>query len=122
MKPELIYAVKQEHGIGPERTVDIVAAYRNREQAEKMASSQNKEYVIPREDLFNVVPEDVYLKWPVQPVEDKDVSPDEEVNTWKGYAGEYEGYTLSQYISQFVRCAIYAEDYGLCEIEEVDLI
>lgn len=122
MKPELIYAVKQEHGIGPERKVDIVAAYRNREQAEKMASSQNKEYVIPREDLFNVVPEDVYLKWPIQPVEDKDVSPDEEVNTWKGYAEEYEGYTLSQYISQFVRCAIYAEDYGLCEIEEVDLI
>lgn len=120
MKPELIYAVKQEHGIGPDRTVDIIAAYRTREQAEEMASSQNKEYVIPREDLFNVVPENVYIDWPVQLVEDE--SSDEEAGIWKRYAGEYEGYTLSQYISQFVRCAIFAEDYGLCEIEEVDLI
>ena len=43
MKPALIYAVKQEHGIGPERKVDIVAAYRNRDQAEKMASSHNQD-------------------------------------------------------------------------------
>ena len=78
--------------------------------------------IIPREDLFNVVPESVYLDWPVQSVEDRDESPDEEVNTWKGYAEEYEDYTLSQYISQFVRCTIFAEDYSLCEIEEVDLL
>lgn len=122
MKPELIYAVKQEHGIGPDRTVDIVAAYRTREQAEEMASVQNKEYVIPREDLFNVVPEDIYLDWPVQLVEDRDESSEEEVNVWRRHAREYEGYTLSQYISQFVRCAIFAEDYSPCEIEEVDLI
>lgn len=122
MKPEIIYAVKQEQGIGPDRAVDIVAAFRNREQAEEMSVSQNKEYVISREDLFNVVPEEVYLDWPVQHVENKDVSPDEEVNTWRGYAEEYKGYTLSQYISQFVRCAIFAEDYSPCEIEEVTLI
>lgn len=122
MKPELIYAVKQEHGIGPDRKVDIVAAYRDRKKAEEMAEAQNKEYVIPREELFSIIPEEVYLNWPVHPVEDKDVSPDEGVNTWKGYDGEYEGYTLTQYISQFVRCTIFAEDYSLCEIEEVDLI
>ena len=122
MKPELIYIVKQEHSIGPDRVVDIIGAYRNQEQAEEMALSWNNEYVIPREELFNVVPEDIYLSWPVQPVDSRDESPDEGVNTWKGYAEKYEDFTLSQYISQFVRCAIFAEDYGLCEIEEVELI
>lgn len=121
MKSELIYAVKQEHGIGPDRKVDIVAAYRDRKKAEEMVEAQNREYVIPREELFSIVPEEVYLKWPVN-IDTSDANPDESVNTWTGHAEEFEGYMLSQYISQFVRCAIFAEDYNLCEIEEVDLI
>lgn len=82
--------------------------FKNLEDAEKYKKAFDKKYLISPDNVFSIVPEDIFMSWEY----------DEEK---KSYVPNYKGYTLEQYNAQNERWSIAMIDYHPCEIKVMEL-
>ena len=82
--------------------------FKNLENAEEYKKAFDEKYLISPDNVFNIVPEDIFMSWEYNEEEES-------------YAPNYKGYTLEQYNAQDERWSIAMSDYHPCEIKIMEL-
>lgn len=82
--------------------------FKNIEDAEKYKKAFDEKHVISSDNIFNIIPQDIFMSWDCN----------EEENS---FMQEYKEYTLDQYNAQEERWHIAMDNYCPCEIKIMDL-
>lgn len=82
--------------------------FKKLEDAEKYKKAFDEKYLISQDDIFNIVPQDIFMSWEY----------DEEKES---FVPNFKGYTLEQYNAQDERWSIAMNEYHPCEIKVMEL-
>ena len=91
--------------------------YSTREKAEEVKKELDKK-VVTEENLWTIVPEEIYKNWPSHPYQKGHVT---RLDDWE-FDSEYQGYTIQQYNQQEERWYDYIKEYYPAEIKEYEVI
>lgn len=82
--------------------------FKNREDAEKYKKAFDEKHLISPDDVFNIVPKEIFMSW-------------EYDGEKESYVPNYKGYTVEQYNAQYDRWYMAMNEYEPCEIKTMEL-
>ena len=112
---EKVYCVFQASGSYDMYSYDLKGICKTKEKALELKEELDKN-VISKDDIYTIIPEDIFNHWPYIGNCDEDIDDDSTP------ISEYKGYTREQYEEQDKRFWIFHEENSPAVIEEFELI
>lgn len=102
-----VYIVEQSSGSYDDYVNRILKIFCDKQKAEEFAKKIDDEFFIPIDEIYTIVPRDIYEDWPC---DDKGE-----------YVNSYYGYTYDEFIKQDERVTLTYMEYSPCTITEYEV-